>query len=120
MKVAGAGAVSLDDLSAAVQYLNESYERDVQLDQLRWKRTVMMAPRDFVDDASHLGNRHQPAGWLKEYPESEWLDELRSAYSRDFGHIQAVGHLRSIRLEARGRGLRRRPALRPTRQRRPR
>lgn len=83
----GESKVNLDDLDDAVRFVNASFERDVQSEQLDFKGIVEMAPRDFVDDASHLGNRHQPPGWLRAYPEGEWLDELRGACSRDFDHI---------------------------------
>lgn len=41
-------------------------------------------PADFIDDPSFLGGTAYPEGWLLHHPESEWLSELASTYSRSF------------------------------------
>lgn len=74
-----------EDVAEAVYFINDSYERDLHVDRLRFVKMTKMPPEDFVDDRAHLGR--DARGWLKEYPRSEWLTELKSAYSRDFSHI---------------------------------
>jgi hypothetical protein len=79
-------ATSVDpkDLADAVVFVNETFDKDVRPEQLRLQKIVQMKPEDFAFDASHLGDE---PGWLREYPESSWLDELQSTYSRNFDHI---------------------------------
>lgn len=78
---------SEEDVLEGVNFVNDSYERDIRPEDLRLVKVVQMRPEDFIDDRAHLGR--DDSGWLHEYPEETWLEELRSSYSRDFDHMLA-------------------------------
>jgi hypothetical protein len=73
-----------------VTYLAESAEnpRDGGHTRLTFRGIRLIAPKEFIDDTAHLGD--DPSGWLLDFPESEWVEELRSTYSRDFSHSLAM------------------------------
>jgi len=77
------------DLEEGKTYFSEIYDEDPS--SVNFSGVEEMAPADFIDDASHLGERQgYKVGWLKDLPQEQWPEELRSAYDRDFGHIIAA------------------------------
>lgn len=74
-----------EDLREAIEFICDSYECWIDPTTIRLVALRELPPIVFVDDGAHLGRR--PAGWLRPYPESQWAEELRGAYSRTFDHI---------------------------------
>lgn len=79
--------VALEDLDDAVNYYNDSYESDEPVDTYSLKEVGVscVEPESHIFDTSYFG--HEPKGWLRKIPESEWAKELKSNYSRPFDHI---------------------------------
>ena len=78
-----------DILDALVYYCEVTGECDydrvryIKIDKI--SRIKFAYARD-IEDVSSWGGREE-SGWLLDVPKKDWVDELQSAYSRDFEHI---------------------------------
>ena len=76
--------VDMDDVNDAIDYIQGVTERDVVLSDDA-PTFEYMNPEDFVSDTAWFENTEK--GFLKDIPESDWNETLRSEFSRPFEHI---------------------------------
>lgn len=88
------------DLRDGLEYLeafNDGEDAEEIEGELTFVDYVDMDPCAFYYDASHLNNRGRlKQGWLRAFGRSDWLDELRSEYDRDFSHILSAYERNSL------------------------